>query len=421
MIESQGTEPVAEVPPAADPITAVCVVRPTELVAVASATGTPVASRQVCLLHREPLRVRTEALGGAAQVSAESLADEVPLVRCEVDQAETGGRLWLDVRCTARATGKVELYSRQGGARAVDPRSFVATIYTCAGHSRPVSEAGVAAGWHGAGTLLPVSPNSYRTCGDVVDLQRPLRWPSPVSSAAEPEPEHRMVRGWKGEPGECGAECACGVTYDGFDSLGRASELLDGHIANPGPAPVLASALHGGLWIATGDPDEPGLEVRYVLDSDDRAVVGVMLAGPSYREYAADEMVRLVDREVVDAAREKADRRRRREAMIGGLRALADLAEARPDLVLPDVSLRVEGYLRSAGQVAEVAELIGAAVERRYGSASTTWFYGAPEATTAPVTYRVSAADDTAPADDPIPAVPPTRGPETGPAGGGDQ
>lgn len=49
-----------------------------------------------------------------------------------------------------------------------------------------------------------------------------------------PVREHYEARGWKGtEPGTCGVECACGVAYDGFDSLAEAAELLARHIEKP--------------------------------------------------------------------------------------------------------------------------------------------------------------------------------------------
>jgi hypothetical protein len=47
--------------------------------------------------------------------------------------------------------------------------------------------------------------------------------------------EHRQVAGWGGVRGECGVECACGVTYDRFDTIAGASALLALHIARPEP------------------------------------------------------------------------------------------------------------------------------------------------------------------------------------------
>jgi hypothetical protein len=43
---------------------------------------------------------------------------------------------------------------------------------------------------------------------------------------------HYMAGGTKGDPGECAAWCACGVTYSGFDTLGEASDHVEQHVAN---------------------------------------------------------------------------------------------------------------------------------------------------------------------------------------------
>lgn len=55
---------------------------------------------------------------------------------------------------------------------------------------------------------------------------------SDTSVLAEAEQEHRYAGGWKGADGEgdCGAYCACGETYAGFDTLGEASELVEAHV-----------------------------------------------------------------------------------------------------------------------------------------------------------------------------------------------
>jgi hypothetical protein len=51
---------------------------------------------------------------------------------------------------------------------------------------------------------------------------------------AEPKPKHFESGGWKGEdPGTCGIECGCGVTYDGFDTLAEAKKQLQWHIEDP--------------------------------------------------------------------------------------------------------------------------------------------------------------------------------------------
>lgn len=55
--------------------------------------------------------------------------------------------------------------------------------------------------------------------------------------AASETPAHYETRGWKGDtPGSCGVECACGLGYDGFDSLAEAQKLLAVHIAASSPS-----------------------------------------------------------------------------------------------------------------------------------------------------------------------------------------
>jgi hypothetical protein len=41
---------------------------------------------------------------------------------------------------------------------------------------------------------------------------------------------HEQLAGWGGIPGECGVECACGTTFDGFDTLTDAKAQLDRHV-----------------------------------------------------------------------------------------------------------------------------------------------------------------------------------------------
>ncbi|MBM0240247.1 hypothetical protein JNW88_29755 [Micromonospora sp. ATA32] len=52
-----------------------------------------------------------------------------------------------------------------------------------------------------------------------------------AASAAQLDAAHHHTAGWGGVPGECGVECACGLTYDGFDTIAEAAALLDNHIA----------------------------------------------------------------------------------------------------------------------------------------------------------------------------------------------
>lgn len=48
---------------------------------------------------------------------------------------------------------------------------------------------------------------------------------------------HFQVAGWTGDrPGDCGVECSCGTKFDGFDTIGEASVLLQQHIARSRPA-----------------------------------------------------------------------------------------------------------------------------------------------------------------------------------------
>lgn len=42
---------------------------------------------------------------------------------------------------------------------------------------------------------------------------------------------HFETSGWGGVPGQCGVECVCGVTFDGFDSVAEAAALLEDHVA----------------------------------------------------------------------------------------------------------------------------------------------------------------------------------------------
>jgi len=50
------------------------------------------------------------------------------------------------------------------------------------------------------------------------------------AAAGQAPAEHYETGGWKGGPGGCGVKCACGTVFDGFDSLGEATDLLNAHI-----------------------------------------------------------------------------------------------------------------------------------------------------------------------------------------------
>ncbi len=78
----------------------------------------------------------------------------------------------------------------------------------------------------------------------------------------DPTPEHVASEAWKGdESGSCGVECACGVVFDGFDTLAEAAELLARHIETPEPddaAPSKAAPSGSGQTGAVAPPREDG-------------------------------------------------------------------------------------------------------------------------------------------------------------------
>ncbi len=65
--------------------------------------------------------------------------------------------------------------------------------------------------------------------------------PPTVPLPAHPLPiaKHYETGGWGGLPGECGVECACGTTFDGFDTIAEAAALLGRHIAAEQPTVAL--------------------------------------------------------------------------------------------------------------------------------------------------------------------------------------
>jgi hypothetical protein len=66
-----------------------------------------------------------------------------------------------------------------------------------------------------------------------------LDGPPEADEPAEFGGVHERAGGRAGGPGDCAVWCACGVTYDGFDTIAEAGALLDEHIAtaNAGPGP----------------------------------------------------------------------------------------------------------------------------------------------------------------------------------------
>lgn len=214
--------------------------------------------------------------------------------------------------------------------------------------------------------------------------------------------EHRHVAGSGGGPGECSATCACGATFDGFDSIAEAVAVLDAHIADPdggdvnqpqpgadapvesdGPQPlrVRAAALQRGMFVATEDPDVPGWEVRHVEPSDDdgRTFVGVVLAGPQYLEYDVNELVDLVDQKTVAAAAGRARARAHRAQQIHGLRRLADLAETDDFFPLPQFTLHLRAGLDSPEAVRRFAAALEVPVTEDGYGLRTRWTCGGIE------------------------------------------
>lgn len=51
-----------------------------------------------------------------------------------------------------------------------------------------------------------------------------------AAPAPEPAAQHYEVKTWRGGPGNCGAECACGARFDGCDSMFEAAEEMAQHI-----------------------------------------------------------------------------------------------------------------------------------------------------------------------------------------------
>lgn len=100
--------------------------------------------------------------------------------------------------------------------------------------------------WHKDGR--PAEPKPEATCDEPVDETglghsrevAPEDAPPATGRRIKPHLEDGtciQVRGWKGEdPGTCGVEAACGVTFDGFDTLAEAQAILARHVCEPVPA-----------------------------------------------------------------------------------------------------------------------------------------------------------------------------------------
>lgn len=123
--------------------------------------------------------------------------------------------------------------------------------------------------------------------------------PGPATApVADP---HTQVRGWVGEPGECGVECSCGVAFDGFDTLGEAEALRALHAEAEATAPAdethpagPADAAHDPRAAAVlGDSrlqDRPGAPSDADHDKSEPAVwVAVVRRGIAYHDPAGQD------------------------------------------------------------------------------------------------------------------------------------
>jgi hypothetical protein len=174
---------------------------------------------------------------------------------------------------------------------------------------------------------------------------------------------HYQSAGWGGEPGQCGVECACGTTFDNFDTIAEAAALLDGHIndveAEPdGPTVPAGQAQRGTLLAHVVDGENIGIEVRHVEPYHDGSAVTIVLDGGRAEHFRVDEMLPVVDQAEARAAQARLAAKRRRAQQIALLRQLADLAEQQPDLRLP-YFLRIEGSITALEDLQRWAQLLG--------------------------------------------------------------
>lgn len=65
-------------------------------------------------------------------------------------------------------------------------------------------------------------------------IDQPTASESAAHASEDANLTHRLTSAWGGVVGECGVECACGVTFDGFDRIADAEVLLNEHIEQAG-------------------------------------------------------------------------------------------------------------------------------------------------------------------------------------------
>lgn len=127
----------------------------------------------------------------------------------------------------------------------------------------------------------PVNPPPLGSSGERCDQDPSTTGESYLPAAATPldspaAADHHHVAGWGGETGRCGVECVCGVTFDGFDTIAEAVELLDHHIGSA----TAATVEYGDLvlrkvepqYIVERAPERTLLALSMLQAADERAL-----------------------------------------------------------------------------------------------------------------------------------------------------
>lgn len=152
-----------------------------------------------------------------------------PDLRDEPGAMHPSVRLRLAGGVAYEATYITQAYKR--GYKPVEPEPDVVdgSPSDLDGPPAPVLDA---AGYLSCGCL---GTDTEHSCRDQLDGER----------ADEPEFDgvHERDGGRAGGPGDCAAWCACGVSFDGFDTIAEAGALVDEHAATANAAP---SGVDGG-------------------------------------------------------------------------------------------------------------------------------------------------------------------------------
>lgn len=180
-----------------------------------------------------------------------------------------------------------------------------------------------------------------------------------------PVAEHHHVGGSAGGPGENSAECACGVTYAGFDTHREAVELINRHVQEEsGREKKRADQLAAGdIAVDILDGFDPWVSHRdgkvlasypYVDEVDNRRVLLVVEGdGPKPKPETvrldAEVMVGLRSEVELNAMRQLAERAQQ----IADMRRLVDWLEQHPELPLDDFSANMHLSAPHDGSVLE--------------------------------------------------------------------